>query len=189
MNSKLLMLLAAVLLTVGATNVYAQERSGDAINGSVTLNIKLHQIQSLVVNHGKVELVYDTKDAYNKGVSSKQGDHLTVFSTGGFKVIASTTTDLVNGDNSIESADIKLIASVGSENKLGAEVAKTIEKLTSNTGEVNGHTLIESDKGGRDLKFNVEYSAQGEDAYINKYVKGENPTVYTTTVTYTITAQ
>ena len=73
MNSKLLMLLAAVLLTVGATNVYAQERSGDAINGQVTLNIKLSQIQSLVVNQSQstVNLEYTTKENYFSGVSSK----------------------------------------------------------------------------------------------------------------------
>ena len=79
-----------------------------------------------------------------------------------------------------------MVASVGSENKLDEGVAKTIESLTS--GAVN-NALIESTIGGRDLKFSVEYAAKGNDKYINKYVKGENPTVYTTTVTYTITAQ
>ena len=79
-----------------------------------------------------------------------------------------------------------MVASVGSENKLDAEVAKTIESLTS--GTLN-NALIESSKGGRDLKFSVEYAAKGNDKYINKYVKDENPTVYTTQITYTIAPQ
>ena len=186
MKSRLFVLLAAVLLTVSATNLYAQEKGSDANNGQVTLNIKLHQIQSLVVNHGTVDLHYTTKEHYTEGVREIKADHLTVFSTGGFKVIASTSTDLINGDNSIESSDIKLVASVGSENKLDAEVAKTIESLTS--GTLN-NALIESSKGGRDLKFSVEYAAKGNDKYINKYVKDENPTVYTTQITYTIAPQ
>ena len=183
MNSKLLMLLAAVLMAVCATNVYAQETN------EVKLNVKLHQIQTLVVNptQSEVNLEYITEKNYNDGVSSQQYNHLKVFSTGGFNVMASSSTNLTNGDNSIiESSDIKLVASVGSDNKLDEGVAKTIESLTK--GAAN-HTLISSKNGGRNLRFHVEYFAKGDDKYINKYVKGEKPTVYTTTVTYTIIAR
>ena len=186
MKSRLFVLFAAVLLTVSATNLYAKENGNGSSTGIVDLSIKLHQIQSLVVNHGNVDLHYTTKEHYTEGVSEIKADHLTVFSTGGFKVMASTSTDLINGDNSIESSDIKLVASVGSGNKLDEGVAKTIESLTS--GAVN-NALIESTKGGRDLKFSVEYAAKGNDKYINKYVKGETPTVYTTQITYTIAPQ
>lgn len=186
MNSKLLMLLAAVLLTVGATNVYAQETNKE---GTVNLNVKLHQIQTLVVNQSQsiVDLEYTTKEDYFSGVSSKQqDDHLTVFSTSGFKVtakaLAANFTGVSGNTNVIPTTDISIAATAGSNNNLeGTTLPST------NLSDAEAITLISSEKGGRDLNYNVKYSAKGGDEYINKYVKGENPTVYTTTVTYTIT--
>lgn len=184
MNSKLLMLLAAVLLTVGATNVYAQETN------QVTLNIKLKQIQTLVVNptQSEVNLEYITEKNYNDGVSSKQYNHLKVFSTGGFKVTAkakdANLTGVSGNENVISTTDISIKATAGSNNNLRGDILSST-KLNG----ANEITLISSKNGGRDLNYDVEYSAKGGDEYINKYVKGEDPTVYTTTVTYTIIAQ
>lgn len=186
MNSKLLMLLAAVLLTVGATNVYAEETKKE---GTVTLNVKLHQIQTLVVNQNQstVDLEYITEKDYSSGVSSKQqDDHLTVFSTGGFKVTANASaanlTGVSGNTNVIPTTEISIAATAGSKNELKGATLSSI--YLNGTDAI---TLISSAEGGRDLKYNVVYSAKGGDEYINKYVKGENPTVYTTTVTYTIT--
>ena len=190
MKTKLLMLLAAVLLTVGATNVYAHERSGDKANeGTVTLNIKLHQIQTLVVNPNQniVDLHYTTKEHYKEGVSSEVlKDHLTVYSTGGFVINAKASdTDLkgLEGNSSaIPTADILITPTHGSNNPL--EDATLTPKNLSGTTDV---LLVSSTKGGVDKNFNIQYATvHKEDAYINKYVKGEDPTVYTTTVTYTI---
>ena len=50
-------------------------------------------------------------------------------------------------------------------------------------------TLISSNHGVVDKTINVEYKGAGADAYINNYIASQNPTVYTTELTYTITAQ
>ena len=185
------MLLAAVLLTVGATNVYAQGKDGNnnAKQGQVTLNINLSHIQTLVVNpnDGVVNLNYETKYDYEKGVSTKKENHLTVFSTGLFQVtVKSESGDLKgtgdNKNNTILAADIEILASNGNNNNLDA----TMSKVNLSGSE---QKIIDSSTGGRELNYNVEYSAKGNDEYINKFAKGENPTVYSTTVTYTITAK
>lgn len=53
----------------------------------------------------------------------------------------------------------------------------------------SGGTLIASDKGGRDLKYNVTYNNElgGNDNYLNLYDKDAN-NIFTTEVTYTIIA-
>ncbi len=54
----------------------------------------------------------------------------------------------------------------------------------------SGGTLIASDKGGRDLKYNVTYNnelSEEEDKYLNLYDKDAN-NIFTTDVTYTIIA-
>ncbi len=55
---------------------------------NVTLNVTLNPIQSLIVNPQQktVDLTYSTKADYLNGVISKQENHLTVFSTGGFEI-------------------------------------------------------------------------------------------------------
>ena len=90
-------------------------------------------------------------------------------------------TGVSGNANEIPTTDILIAATAGSDNKL--------ERATLSSTNLKGAeaiTLISSAKGGRNLNYNVEYSAKGKDEYINKYVKGENPTVYTTQVTYTI---
>ncbi len=155
---------------------------------SATLNVKLYPIQTIVIGgDNTVNLEYNTKEDYSKGVTKTMENHLTVYSTGGFAVkVKSENENLVRkeGESKIAVKTINLEAALGSNNKLNAPTFKKVE--LSNT--VN-NLLISSDVGGTDLKFNVAYSGIGNNDYVNKYYNVEKPTVYTTTVTYTIEAQ
>lgn len=157
----------------------------------VALNVKLYPIQTIVVNAANVDLEYKTKDDYANGVTVSQGDHLTVYSTGGFTVnvkseTATLTTSLAtaNGE-SINSSDIKISAAAGTTNSLAGAAYETNVPLTT-----TGAKLIKSTTGGVNKTFNVSYKAEGNlDSYVNKYFKdGNNPTVYTTNVIYEIVA-
>src|SRR5690606_5705895 len=122
----------------------------------------------------------------NAGVQSDQTNHLTVYSTGGFIVKVSSSVAQLSGStgtDKIESSGITLTASKG---------AATITPAFSpvNLGTVKA-PLITSSIGGTDQKFNVNYKAAGNNAYINKFFKGAvaaDATVYSTTVTYSIEA-
>lgn len=179
--------LIAVMLLLGAQNVMADGVVTDKTSDNVTLNIKLHKIQSLVVNTGQktVNLEYKEIGDYAGGVTSDQKDHLEVFSTGGFKISAKTSEATLNGtngnDKTIDVGNVQLLASLGTSNSLN-DASMPVKDL-SNTDQ----DIVSSSKGGRDLKFNVQYKTNHDaDAYINHYRNSENPTVYTTTVTYTI---
>lgn len=179
--------LIAVMLLLGAQNVMADGVVTDKTSDNVTLNIKLHKIQSLVVNTGQktVNLEYKEIGDYAGGVTSDQKDHLEVFSTGGFKISAKTSGATLNGtngnDKTIDVGDVQLLASLGSSNSLN-DASMSVKDL-SNTDQ----DIVSSSKGGRDLKFNVQYKTNHDaDAYINHYRNSENPTVYSTQVTYTI---
>ena len=181
------LLLVAVMVVLGAQNVMAQSGNQNKTTDDVTLNIKLHKIQSLVVNAGQktVNLEYKEIADYAGGVESDQKDHLEVFSTGAFTISAKTSNATLNGitgnDKTIDAKDVLLLASLGSNNTLtGATMTST---SLSNTDKA----VIASSKGGRDLKFNIQYKTNhATDAYINHFRNSENPTVYTTQVTYTI---
>lgn len=158
-------------------------------SGNVTLNVKLHPIQTLIVNPSQntVNLNYHTTTDYANGVSSAQADHLTVYSTGGFTVKVESASDAISSamatnSNTLAANSIQVAANAGSEALGGA----TYSEVNLSTA---GGTLISSNTGGVNKKFNVEYKGAEADQYVNLYYNGENPTIYTTTVTYTISAQ
>ena len=154
-------------------------------SGQATVNIKLYPIQTISVNPQQqdVDLIYSTKKDYQEGVSTEMPDHLTIFSTGGFEVNMNATGDLKgNNNSSIEAADILIEASKGSQNNLNATFSA--EKLgTSAT------SIIQSETGGVNQQFNIRYLAEGGDKYANLYSKDDNPTSFSTTVIYSITAK
>lgn len=157
---------------------------------NVTLNVKLNPIQTLVVNSAQknVDLNYTTVENYKDGVKSTQVDHLKIYSTGAFAVTVNSNTDDIkraNGPETIAASGIKVKAELGATSPLAG--ATVNEVSLSKAGTTN--TIIASTVGGVDKNFNITYSGLGTDAYVNKYFKDESPTVYTTTVTYTITAQ
>ncbi|WP_291087825.1 MULTISPECIES: hypothetical protein [unclassified Empedobacter] len=160
------------------------------ITATATLNVELRPIQTIVIGgDNTVNLVYKTKEDYYNGVTANMKDHLIVYSTGGFAVKVGSKNEKLTSKNNevkgeIEANKINLEASAGSGNSLSSYEFN--EKVALNT---EAKPLFSSTVGGTDLKFNVAYTGQGGDAYVNKYNNVENPTVYTTTVTYTIEAQ
>ncbi|WP_430615279.1 hypothetical protein [Flavobacterium sp. JP2137] len=173
-------LLFSLLLVATAFSAHAQEE------GTVTLNVKLHPIQTIMVNpsQNEVDLDYTTNEDYARGVSVKQRDHLSIYSTGAFNVNVRSSSSLLTGTASnIDASDIKITAALGATKKL---VGSTVNSVNLTAGD---QLLISNTLGGIDRNFNITYAAAGAGKYINKYYSSESPTVYTTTVTYTIEAQ
>lgn len=183
--------LALVLTAFAANAQTAFSANAQADTDQVALNVKLYPIQTIVVNAANVDLEYKTKDDYANGVTVSQGDHLTVYSTGGFTVnVKSETPTLTSllpaaAAESISSSDILITSAAGTTNSLAGAAYKTEVPLTT-----TGAQLIQSTTGGVNRNFNVTYKAKGDlNNYVNKYFKdGNNPTVYTTNVIYEIVA-
>lgn len=177
------LILFAAILFAGVSVVNAQTATDN-----VTLNVKLNPIQTIVVNSTQknIDLEYKTTVNYGEGVSSLQADHLNIYSTGAFIVqVASNVDDIkrVNGAETISASTIKVKAEEGSTNPLAGQ---TMAEVNLSTTAAN---LINSGTGGVNKNFNITYSGLDADGYVNSYFNDENPTVYTTTVTYTIAAQ
>ncbi|MBE4947986.1 hypothetical protein [Chryseobacterium culicis] len=153
---------------------------------NVTLNVRLKPIQTLVVNNAQktVNLDYVTKDDYANGVTSVNADHLSIYSTGGFQVkVKSANAALQSGGKNIQSNTIQIKASAGSEAVNGAQYAQNVQLSPNET------TLVSSSNGGVDKKINIEYKGAGANTYLDNYIAGQDPTVYTTELTYTIISQ
>ncbi|MGE6394089.1 hypothetical protein [Chryseobacterium scophthalmum] len=154
---------------------------------NVTLNVKLSPIQTLVVNPTQkvVDLEYKNKDDYKNGVTSEKIDQLTIYSTGGFevKVKSSNAAMQNNGGKNIQTNTIKIKAKAGSEAVNGAQYSQSIDLSP------NDSNLVTSPNGGVDRKISIEYKGAGGEAYLDNYIAGQNPTVYTTELTYTIVSK
>jgi hypothetical protein len=171
-------LIFAAFALVGFASLNAQQ--------TVTLNVRLKPIQTLLVNTTQkiVNLDYATKDDYLNGVSSNNADHLSIYSTGGFQVkVKSASAALQNGSKNIQANTIQIKATAGSEPIAGAQYAQGLLSASNET------TLVTSAIGGVDKKINIEYKGAGANAYLDNYIAGQIPTVYTTELTYTIISQ
>ena len=157
------------------------------VSDNATVNVKLYPIQTIVVNPDSkvVNLDYRTTTDYQDGVNVDKKDHLKIYSTGGFEVYVSAAGDLTSSDatKNISAADIKITASAGTVNPLTSTTSNTYKSINlSNTNQL----LVDNATGGFGVNVSVNYAAAGADAYVDKFINGENPTVYTITVTYTI---
>jgi len=153
---------------------------------NVTLNVRLKPIQTLVVHNSQktVDLEYKTTDDYANGVSSVNADHLTIYSTGGFQVkVKSANAVLQNGNKNIQANSIQVKASAGSDAVNGAIYTPNLMLSATET------TLVSATSGGVNKKINVEYKGAGANTYIDNYIASQNPTIYTTELTYTILSQ
>lgn len=182
MNFFATLLVVGVLLSVNS--IKAQEGSN---TGDVTLNIKLSPIQTLVVNAGQttVNLEYKTKADYSGGVSANEANHLEIYSTGAFEIKAKASTSTLNNTNIGQGMDVNtvtIIPTAGTNSLADAD-------YTTTSLSAEAQTIISSTTGGVANNFNIEYKGKGGDAYVNYYNNAENPTVYTTIVTYTIAAK
>lgn len=172
------------------TGLFAMNANAQLTDSQVTLNVRLTPIQTIVVNAGQktVDLNYDSKNAYEDGVTVSKADHLNIYSTGGFAVkVSATSAELTSGATAktIAANTIKISASEGSTNPLTAAKGTTVS-LTNNPQD-----LITSATGGFNKNFNVDYAGAGLGAYVNNFVAsaGNPEVVYTTTVQYEIIAQ
>lgn len=160
------------------------------ITGEVTLNVNLNAIQTLIINQQEVNLNYVEIADYANGVTSLQENHLKIYSTGAFNVKVKSLHDQIarvgtDPTATIESSGIFVTATQGASGILtGAELGYESVGLTT-----TDQLLISSNLGTINTDFNITYKGQGGDAYVNKYFNNEIPTVYTTTVIYTIAAQ
>lgn len=168
--------------------------TANAQTATATVNVRLHPIQTIIVNtaNQNVNLDYKTEANYADGVNETQADHLKIYSTGAFAVtVKSDTDELVSTEAGvtevIDASDIFVTASAGTTNAL-ATTGVTYEPAVSLS--TSATKLFSSTVGGVDKNVSVNYAAKGNlDKYVNKYFNVQNPTVYTTTVTYTIAAQ
>lgn len=170
-------IILAAILMLGLVTVNAQ---------NVTLNVNLKPIQTLVVSPTLkvVNLNYTTTDDYKNGVSSTNTDQLTIYSTGGFQVkVKSASASMQNTGKSMEVNTIQIKATAGSDPVTGAQYTQNVQLSNNET------TLVTSTKGGVDKKISIEYKGAGANAYIDNYIASQNPTVYTTELTYTIVSQ
>jgi len=182
MKTKNILVLVALIFSsiLNVNKLFAQEPTS---TDNVTLNIVLHEIQSIVVNkdkdHKTVNLEYKTMQDYQDGVSEERKKHLTVFSTGGFEVkVSSGEFTPSEAGRSISASDVTVQATNAAKGTVYDAVPLG-----------SAQTLIASEVGGRDLEYNVTYNnkAAKGDKYINLYEK-DGTNTFTTTVTYTIAA-
>lgn len=174
------LLLSTLYASISLTS-FAQE--------NISLNVKLGPIQTLVVNSNQknVDLIYSNKSDYANGVTNKNDNHLTVYSTGGFQVkVKSSTVTLNNSiqaatENSIKTNSISITPSAGTD---GLNEAVYTQKLLSTKDQ----TIVSSKFGGVDKKISVTYKGAGADAYVNNYIAGQSSTIFSTVITYTIIA-
>lgn len=179
MKTKNFLLTGALLIVAlfSVNGVMAEGPSDYAKSGTTIVNIKLNPMQAILVNHPGVNLEYTTLEDYNQGVETLKENHLTVYSVGGFIVKVKSDGDFKNESNSIPASDVKISATAAGESP---GTFSPVELSTT------ANTLITSDTGGFEKKYDVKYSNKlaGEAfAYAGK--EGGN---YTAIVTYEIIA-
>lgn len=150
------------------------------------LSIRLFPIQTIEVNASQkdVYLDYRTKMNYFNGVDLNQPNHLTIYSTGGFVVkVNSSTPNLQNQTGTyIPASDVSITTVAGGKNPFLLLKPNTISLSDK------AQPLFSSNTGGVNKTVTINYKAKGADAYVNKYINNEDPSVYTTEVVYVIEA-
>lgn len=165
-----------------------------ATTDNVTLNLKFKPVQTITINPTQetVDFIYQSESDYSDGVTvAKQTKHLTVFSTGGFQInVKTSAADFTSGNTNITIpvSDVSITATASEgNNKTYAAIGTAVALATTD------QMIIQSNGGGRNLEFDVEYDNTEDvsDAYIDGYnssqVDGSGATVFTTTLTYSIT--
>ena len=184
-------ILFAAILFAGVSVAKADETPVETATS--TLNVNLYGFQELIVNGTDggdvVNLDYRTAAEYKAGVTAKKPNHLIVSSAGGFNITVQSSGNLTTEHESeagkiIAASSIKITSEEGDANPLTGAVSTTVEALSTAP-----QSLITSTKGGVNKTFDISYTGAGSDKYIKNYISGESPTIYTTTVTYTLTAK
>lgn len=147
---------------------------------SVSLNVNLYPIQSIVINPNQQDVVlnYITKEDYDKGVQSEQTDHLTIYSTGGFQI---RVNSIVNSSENPPLNSLSITPSPGSKPIPKSNVSYVVKSLS----EVE-QSIITSTIGGIDKNFNISYKGSGNNMYVEYYDSSTTPKNYTYNIVYTI---
>ena len=189
MKTKNFLLTGALLIMAlfSVNGVMAQATSNTAV-----INLKFKPIQSITVatDQKEIDFKYESVKDYTDGVTvPKLEKHLKVFSTGGFNVNVKASGEnftSANTELTIPVNHITVIPTKSDGNNKGT-YAFTSKALSNSDG-----TIITSTGGGKDLEFDVEYDNTSDaDFYTalgyNKNHLDNGYTVFTTTLTYTIT--
>lgn len=179
--------LAAVTL-ISVAFVGNANAQGTSSSDVVTVNIKLKPIHTILVNSGQktVNLTYATRDNYQNGVGVDQADHLEIFSTGAFEVRVKSNGDFESDSRSILASSVTVTPSNGTANTV---LSPNYSAVTLSAD--SDKQIVNSTKGGRDMKVSINYKGAGSDAYlVDKFTKadGADENVFTADVTYTILA-
>lgn len=167
----------AFVATLLLSNVaFAQEPTAITPTKNVTLNVKLLPVISLEIADGVevINLVYKTADDYKDGAVNERKGHLKVISMGAYAIKAKAESDLVNPKGTIGAGDITLTVGTGTAKALNTT---GIDLVSSDIATLPTGTL-----------YDITYRGKGNNEFVTKYISGENPTIYTTQVTYTVEA-
>ena len=173
-------ILFAAILFAGFSVVKAQDGKGNTED--VKLQVELKAIQTLVVTGNDVNLKYETVKNYTDGVTKKMKKHLKIYSTGAFAVnVQAVDFSSVNNTKLMKLNTIEISATENSKEALTKTPKTPTVKLS-----VDEKDLITSNVGGFNHDFDVVY--KGGANYRDLFVTGMD-NVFTTTVTYTISAR
>ncbi len=155
-------------------NANAQASSSATANLSVVLS----ELRSITIASPNVSIPITTAAHYQTGNNTTVANHLSVTSSGAYKITAtSATANLVNGAYNIPANTVTLTATAGTLNGNGT-LTYTAQPLVN----ITPGTLIACTAGTTSSSFNVKYAASGGNAYLVP------AGTYTTTVTYTVAA-
>ena len=182
------LILFAAILFAGVSMVKAQ---GEVIGeGDVTVTLTLQPFQSIEIGGSgedgsignNVNLVYTNATDYSEGVTTTMNNHLTVVAAGRYAVNVTAKSGVFSHGESPTTHDLSNITLTAIANTDGAEALESISLST------DGATLIKSETGtGTGVTYNVAYKGAGDNQYV-AMLKDNAETVYTTEITYTITA-
>jgi len=182
------LILFAAILFAGVSVAKAQ---GEVIGeGDVKVTLTLKPFQSIEIggsgdnasSGNSVNLVYTNATDYSEGVTTTMKDHLKVVAAGGYAVNVTAKTGVFNQNGGTASHDLSNITLTAKANTTDAEAGSPIKLSTE------GATLISSDTGTETgVTYNVAYKGAGDNQYV-AMLKDNAETIYTTEITYTITA-
>lgn len=173
------------LFAAAALFAFANVNAQATASTTVKLNINLKPVQTIVVAStlSTVDLTYQSVADYTNGVSSKIDNQLTVYSTGSYEVsVASDGATMGIGNKTIDVSGIQVIPTSGGNGP--ANATYTPQNLSA-----SAQTLVKSTTGAINKQITIEYKGAKDNVYIDNYIAGQDPTVYTTNLTYTIVSK
>lgn len=168
------------IMALGALLFSSNLVMGQSLTGQTTLKVTLQQVQSIIVNDAEVELNYATAEDYTNGVSVDKADHITVNSSDDFKIQVKTSSENLQGSSSSDAIAANSILITPED---GTSSPATNGNYTPVNLSTTDATTITAN-AGMGKTFDMKYTGAKDDAYA-----GLAPDTYSTTVTYTLSAQ